>query len=274
MGLFGNIKENIDREIEKDGFLHHYKLMLFFLFNRYDNSHGFDEAEGEMYVKMRYYFARNLIKLLNKFVKDGLRDKTCLDVGGATGDFCNYISGHTGARCVNIDTDKNKILRANFQPSALGDGCDLNFEDNSFDIVVTRGVIEHVPVERHTNFINECFRVLKPGGIGYLTSSSWFAPWAGHQLAPFHLFPIRIACFLANFFYRKHYSYNSYAEAGLYYLSFRKFKAMLLDSGFKIQHVEDPVTRLDFLAKIPLLREVLVQHMAFVVKKPKKGDQT
>ena len=135
-------------------------------------------------------------------------------------------------------------------------------------MLISRGVIEHVPLQGHGKFIQECFRILKPGGLGYLTSSPWFAPWAGHQLAPFHIFPVKIACFLTNIFFGKDYRYNSYAEAGLYYLSFRGFKKMLIDCGFKIVHVEDPISRLNFLTRIPILREMLVQHMAFVVKKP------
>ena len=81
-------------------------------------------------------------------------------------------------------------------------GADIKQLDNKFDFVISRGVIEHVPIDQHEKFISECFRIMKPNGIGYLTSSPWYAPWAGHQLAPFHIFPIKIAYLLTNLFFK------------------------------------------------------------------------
>lgn len=263
--MFKSIQDRIDNEIEKDGVVNHYRLMLFFLFCRFDGANRF---EGKMYFKMRRYFARHLVNLLNGFMVSDWRGKMVLDVGGATGDFCDYISANTGARCVNLDPDADKISRTNFRPSIMGDALHLGIADKSFDVVLSRGVIEHCPRTGHRKFVQECFRVLKPGGMGYLTSSPWFAPWAGHQLAPFHYLPIKTACLLANLVYGTKYHYNSYAEADLYYLSFDGFRKMLREAGFEVKYVEDPLTRLDFLARIPIFRELLIQHMAFVVQRP------
>jgi predicted SAM-dependent methyltransferase len=41
----------------------------------------------------------------------------------------------------------------------------LPFPDNSFDIIYHSQVLEHIPKENSGKFMNECFRVLKPGGI-------------------------------------------------------------------------------------------------------------
>jgi len=41
----------------------------------------------------------------------------------------------------------------------------LPFPDNTFDIIYHSQVLEHIPKENSQKFMNECFRVLKPGGI-------------------------------------------------------------------------------------------------------------
>lgn len=41
----------------------------------------------------------------------------------------------------------------------------LPFSDNSFDVVYHAQFIEHLPIELAHIFLNECYRVLKPGGI-------------------------------------------------------------------------------------------------------------
>ena len=41
----------------------------------------------------------------------------------------------------------------------------IPYRDNIFDVVYHSHLIEHLPKEQTTNFINECYRVLKPGGI-------------------------------------------------------------------------------------------------------------
>ena len=39
------------------------------------------------------------------------------------------------------------------------------YSDNSFDAVYHCQVLEHIPKEEAANFLKECLRVLKPGGI-------------------------------------------------------------------------------------------------------------
>jgi predicted SAM-dependent methyltransferase len=41
----------------------------------------------------------------------------------------------------------------------------IPFHDNSFDVVYHSQVLEHIPKEKATDFVEECYRVLKPGGI-------------------------------------------------------------------------------------------------------------
>jgi predicted SAM-dependent methyltransferase len=41
----------------------------------------------------------------------------------------------------------------------------IPYPDNQFDVVYHSQVLEHIPREHAAKFINECFRVIKPGGI-------------------------------------------------------------------------------------------------------------
>lgn len=62
------------------------------------------------------------------------------------------------------------------------DGQNLTFDDNSFDLVVSLNVLEHVP--NPAKYLQECYRVLRLGGIGFF---SWYPVWSGatgHHVHP------------------------------------------------------------------------------------------
>jgi tetratricopeptide (TPR) repeat protein len=62
------------------------------------------------------------------------------------------------------------------------DGQKLTFSDNSFDVVLSLNVLEHVP---HPElYLQECYRVMRSGGYGYF---SWYPLWSGatgHHMHP------------------------------------------------------------------------------------------
>ena len=60
------------------------------------------------------------------------------------------------------------------------DGMALDFPDNSFDMVCSANVLEHVPDP--VRYLQECARVLKPGGIAWIeTTPVWSGP-RGHHI--------------------------------------------------------------------------------------------
>jgi SAM-dependent methyltransferase len=119
-------------------------------------------------------------EIVERFLPDhGLR---VLDVGGAAGVHAEWLleSGHS---VVLIDPVPRHIAEAE---SALGDAADfsaqvgdgrhLEFEDDSFDVVLLLGPLYHLP-DRYDRLTcwNEAMRVLRPGGWVFAAVISRFA---------------------------------------------------------------------------------------------------
>ncbi len=108
-----------------------------------------------------------------------------LDVGGETG-YWNVVDRRTLERCgVHI-----VCLNRNMQESGdalidtvVGDGCDLPFDDKSFDIVHSNSVIEHVgDWSRVRSFAHETRRV---GRRYYVQTPNFWFPVEPHYSALF-----------------------------------------------------------------------------------------
>jgi hypothetical protein len=76
-----------------------------------------------------------------------------------------------------------------------------------------------------------------------------------------------VAKFLRQLFFRKKLSARSFAEAGLYPITFHRMMIMIQRAGFHVVATRDAHFRLHFMTKIPLLREILVPSAAFILTK-------
>ena len=64
----------------------------------------------------------------------------------------------------------------------------IQYEDNSFDIVFSKSVIEHV--RNSANIFSEAYRVLKPGGVAIILTPSWrHTYWGPFYVDPTHVSP-------------------------------------------------------------------------------------
>lgn len=257
--------------------IRHYLKLLYFTFNRF---------KGDNYRTMREYFCSLFICEIEKHIS--LEGSTILDVGGACGEFCRVLNENRTCNAINIDpypdealwagtAERKKFIKSNSKTkkdkiwpgTAIGFADRLPFENNRFDLVICRGVLEHIETGLQQKSLSEMFRVLKSGtGLCYILIPPWFNPHAGHQLKPFHYFPFRIAKFLRHIFFRNRIEDHSYAEARLYPITFRKMQKMIFNSGFRLLETRDFHFRMHFLTKIPVLREILVPSVAFILRKP------
>jgi SAM-dependent methyltransferase len=116
----------------------------------------------------QYHFEK-LHHLLRLVDFDGYRDRSVLEVGcGAAVDLARFARG--GARATGVDLSASAIdlARANFEQQGLpgrfevADGEHLPFPDSAFDLVYAHGVVQYTANPQQ--LVNECRRVLKPGG--------------------------------------------------------------------------------------------------------------
>jgi SAM-dependent methyltransferase len=145
----------------------------------------FDQIEKERYKWEPY------IPQYARFERG--RGKALLEIGvGAGTDFVNWV--RNGAIATGIDltqrgvslTTERLALEGLSADVRQGDAENLPFEDNTFDIVYSNGVL-HVP-PNPARAIAEAHRVLRPGGtfLGLIYNpNSWvgFMLWAIHCLA-------------------------------------------------------------------------------------------
>ncbi len=233
--------------------IRHYRNLVWFNFNRF---------EGSNYAIMRSYFAGVFIHDIEEFVS--LRDKRLIDVGGGNGEFCRVLAEKKNCGAINLEPSAGFPAWVN---TVKGKAEQIPFGEEAFDVALFRGVLEHIPPDGQQDSLDEIYRVLKKGGIGYFVIPPWYNPHAGHALKPFHVFPFPMAKFLREFIFRKKILTNSYEEERLYKVTFSRMQKMLRKAGFRTVATLDTHFRLHFLTKIPLLREILVPAVAFVVRK-------
>lgn len=104
-----------------------------------------------------------------------LQEKRILEVGAGTGGLQDIVADYTGL-------DIAETARRYFhKPFVQGSATSLPFPDNSFDVVWTVAVLEHVPQPEKALY--EMRRVLRNGGPLYLAPAWLCRPWAADGYA-------------------------------------------------------------------------------------------
>lgn len=119
------------------------------------------------------FFAQHLKPY--EFLKDYVKGMRVLEVGCGDGYGCAYLA--TVAReVIGIDSEEDTIFKAQnkYKLPNLSfrsvDATKLQFGDNSFDIVSSFQVIEHIPEDKLLQYLQEIKRVLKDNGKFYLST--------------------------------------------------------------------------------------------------------
>jgi SAM-dependent methyltransferase len=127
--------------------------------------------------EMRYRFAAGYV-----------RDRIVLDVASGTGVGTLFLLKSGAKACMGIELDhRAAVYAASAYPECSfirGDAGQMCLADEALDVVVSFETIEHLqdPVQ----FLNECQRVLRPGGLLICSTPnrSVYGLWGGN---PFHV---------------------------------------------------------------------------------------
>lgn len=125
----------------------------------------FDDLDEYRFDKLRY------LPQLVDF--NGYRGMKLLEVGCGIGiDLVRFARGGARVTAVDLSETAIRLCRGNFSARGLTDGAgfligngeQLPFPDNAFDVVYAHGVIQYTADA--AQLVSECRRVLKPGGQG------------------------------------------------------------------------------------------------------------
>jgi SAM-dependent methyltransferase len=114
-----------------------------------------------------------------------LDGRLVLDVGGGPGYFGAAFRA-AGATYVSVDADLGELSAAG-RPgpgTVLGSGLALPVRDDAVDVCYSSNVLEHVPSPEW--MADEMLRVTRPGGVVFLSWTTWLSPWGGHETSPWH----------------------------------------------------------------------------------------
>ncbi|MDY6968753.1 MAG: class I SAM-dependent methyltransferase [Spirochaetota bacterium] len=111
------------------------------------------------------------------------KGKKTLDLGCGWGRMLKPVA-ERGADCIGLDISEKmlnltqKHLKDCKHLSGLirGDGTSLPFKNNSFDLIYSLLVLQHLSKSNGIETLKEIKRVLKPGGIAYIRVPGRYAP--------------------------------------------------------------------------------------------------
>ena len=247
-----------------DSRLELYRKYIYFLKGMYSKKVKFKIIEVEFRTYLAHIVYSDIADLLKK-------RNLLLDVGGARGEFCKVLKEEYKLDCVNLDIRRMEEIL--FLPTVVAGGQNLPFRNEVFDIVICRGLLEHVSPKVREQILDEIHRVLKKDGISQIAIPPWFNPHAGHQIRPFHILPFRLAVYLTRHVTGRDIKalqgrdVKSLEELGLYPITFRRMSKLIEKHGFKIICCNDVLLRNHFLTRIPIIREFLIPTVAFNVSK-------
>jgi SAM-dependent methyltransferase len=196
-----------------------------------------------------------------------LAGSSVLDVGGGPGYFADAFE-RAGATYFSVDADVGELTGlGDARPGrVLGSGMDLPFRDGAVDVCYSSNVLEHV--RRPWRMAEEMVRVTRPGGLVFISYTTWFGPWGGHETAPWHYLGGRLA--------RRHYARkhghepkNKFGESLFPVMVRHGMEWAVAQSG---ADVLDVVPRYNprwsyWLLAVPGVREVTTWNLAIVLRR-------
>jgi 2-polyprenyl-3-methyl-5-hydroxy-6-metoxy-1,4-benzoquinol methylase len=152
----------------------------------YQHDYSSSHASTRDFARRRQK-AKKMLAVLSDQLGEQMSEASVLDVGCSHGVISNALAECTrqvigldiDQAAVNWATENHRRDNLRFQ---LGDGLGLDFEPDTFDLVICNQIYEHVADARH--LMNEIHRVLKPGGLCYFSATNRFLLIEQHYNLP------------------------------------------------------------------------------------------
>lgn len=142
------------------------------------------------YFWWRTETAKDIVRLAKKF--SALKGKRALDIGCGDGAL-SYLLKSEGANIDALECDPLRIKRAQKLVRGLkikeGYNESLPYDDNSFDIIFSYDVMEHV-TDYHKS-LREIKRCLKKDGLFVIEMTPYYSLITGHHLFRYYPFPFQ-----------------------------------------------------------------------------------
>ena len=122
-----------------------------------------NRAKALGYKSDRVYFCRRdaVLETLQKLFHP-LRDRKILDCGCGNGLFTRPLVSENRVTGIDVSEEMLKIAKENGLDVVRGSVLELPFDKDSFDIVISAGVLQHLENAEQVSY--ECARVVRPGG--------------------------------------------------------------------------------------------------------------
>lgn len=155
-----------------------------------------------------------------------------LEIGTGSGGIAHYFARHPRLHCevTAVDVCDNRQVREGYDYRQVTNA-DLPFSDESFDVIITNHVIEHVgDMNTQQHHLAEIHRVMKLGGVGYLAvPNRWMLTEPHYRLA-----------FLSWWPHAWRTPYLRLMRKGTFYdcepLQMRQLERMLANAGFQYRN--------------------------------------
>jgi SAM-dependent methyltransferase len=176
--------------------------------------------------EMEGFKYRTIIRVFDQYLDN--KQFEILEGGCGLGGWCKWFD-QRGHQTVGLEYNLNVIEQAiRLQPDInveLGDVTQIAYRDNSFDVYVSLGVIEHFE-KGPEQILKEAHRVLKPGGLAFV-STPYLSP-SRRLLAH----PVRTLYFLVQKLKRRPAYFWEYR------FTKRELESYLTKGGFQVLHTE------------------------------------
>jgi len=259
--------------------------------NPYYNAMGSPERRAQY----EYRLALDcILPLMSQWGID-IKGMKVLDMGCGDGGLAVALAD-SGAHCLGIDHNEQRIAQALNMAAhhgvdaqfLLADVLKMDHFEKRFDLMILSEVVEHL-----VNFSNVkallcwCRQHLVPGGRLYISFPPWFSPFAGHQagwpgircVPWYHLLPDT----LKRLFVPKHAPRYIKFIQELNHLTISAFEQIVEQAGLIIIRQELFLLRPEFywrygvptlrspsfLAKVPIVREVVATGAFYLLSRPK-----